>query len=271
MSDHASIDSRHAAPVPRAAWRELEDTARAVLAENCSARRVCDRIGPLGLDVAAVNTGTIDAVETDDPALIWGLRESRPLLELRAPFSVSLAQVLHVAHGARDIDWTALEQAARRYARFEDRTIYHGLPQAGLGGIRSGLSLAPRPSAVAADALLDAIAAARCDLIEADMGDDHAMVVDPVGHRLLGGVHAGSGRPLRTMVEELIGGPVLRSPILEHPLLLALGPDRFELTIGQDVCLRFVELDGDRLDLSFLGTFGFRLLEDRAGVAIEWT
>ena len=71
------------------------------------------------------------------------LRQVPPLVELRAPFTLSREQIDDVARGSQDSDWQPARDAARQIAFAEDRAIFDGYPAAGIGGIRPGASNPP--------------------------------------------------------------------------------------------------------------------------------
>lgn len=265
-----NIANQHAAPIPESAWQEMEDVARHVLSTNLSGRRFCTINGPLGIDVAAINTGRVEQTGQSEQ-LVWGTRTSKPLIETRSPFTLSLSKVLYIAHGARDIDWTELEQAAYWIAEFEEQTIYYGNVAAKITGLIEGAAHPARSCSEGPEGLLEGIAEARSDLEQAGMGNQLVLVVGDQAQRWLNRTHQSSGQRLAQVVGHLLdGGQIIRSPVVQHAALVACGPDHFELSLGQDLCLRYGDLNGDDLSMSFLGTFTFQLLEDRAVVPLIW-
>src|SRR5262249_61956567 len=63
------------------------------------------------------------------------IRQVQPLVELRAPFALTRAELENVSRGAADPDLDPLIQASIQIARAEDRAVFHGWAAAGIGGI----------------------------------------------------------------------------------------------------------------------------------------
>ena len=58
-----------------------------------------------------------------------------PLVELRAEFEISRAELRDDDRGAPDADLASLDDAAHQIAVAENRTIFHGWPEASITGI----------------------------------------------------------------------------------------------------------------------------------------
>ena len=58
-----------------------------------------------------------------------------PVVELRAPFSLSRDELLDADRGAEDIDLAALDAAAQQIATAENRAVFHGWESAGITGV----------------------------------------------------------------------------------------------------------------------------------------
>ena len=62
-------------------------------------------------------------------------RRVLPLAEMRAPFTVAREELRAGDRGAEDVDFDALDAAARSLAVAENMAIFHGWPEAGVQGI----------------------------------------------------------------------------------------------------------------------------------------
>ena len=131
---------RELAPISTAAWTDLEEEARRTFRRHVAGRRIVDVADPDGVQLSAVGTGHLQAVDPHTDGLIARTRRSQPIVELRVPFTVDRQQVDDVERGAKDADWQPVKDAARRLAFAEDRAIFDGYPVAGIAGIRASSS-----------------------------------------------------------------------------------------------------------------------------------
>src|SRR5262245_26223313 len=127
---------RSLAPITDEAWKEIDDQARQALTVELAARKLVDFIGPKGWQKSALNLGRVAAVK-NAPAegVTAAIRQVQPLVEVRAPFAMSRAELDNIARGARDADYDPVVQASIQIARAEDRAVFHGWSAAGIGGI----------------------------------------------------------------------------------------------------------------------------------------
>lgn len=125
---------RELAPVSEAGWSAIEDEATRSLSHFLAARKLVDFDGPHGWDAAAVNTGRARTIAAGATAEA-GLREAKPLVEVRVPFAVSRAELAAIDRGAADADLDAVIAAARIAAETEDKACFAGWSEAGITGI----------------------------------------------------------------------------------------------------------------------------------------
>lgn len=262
---------RSLSPLIDAAWAEIDDEARAILATNLSGRRVVDVRGPMGWEFAALNLGRVDADargDEDGGALSWGIRKVQPLVELRVPFSVSRAELDNLARGAEDIDLGSVGAAAQRAAQFEERAIYQGNASAGIKGLRE----ASEHEAVAIaneepGAILDAVTKALLIFHDAGVAGPHALVLGPALYKRV--LADNSAYPLRQQLAKLLGQPPIYSPVLDgQGLLLSTRGGDFELTLGQDLAIGYDNHEGDKVNLFMTASFTFRVLGPEATVTL---
>ncbi|HUH03082.1 MAG TPA: family 1 encapsulin nanocompartment shell protein, partial [Kofleriaceae bacterium] len=89
---------RDLAPILPAAWEKIDQHARLLLHGQLAGRQVVDVQGPAGWRLAAVDTGRVLPLERRGEVR-WSYREVIPLLELRAPFSLDIAELDTVGRG----------------------------------------------------------------------------------------------------------------------------------------------------------------------------
>ena len=86
---------------------------------------------------AAISTGHLLDVAPPGDGVIARLRESKPLVRLRVPFTVSRTAIDDVERGSQDSDWDPVKDAAKQLAFAEDRAIFEGYEAASIDGIRA--------------------------------------------------------------------------------------------------------------------------------------
>ena len=128
---------RQLAPISDAGWELLDDEARERLRPSLAARRLVDFSGPHGWEHSATNLGRIEAVDVARRPMASAPLQRRvlPLVELRAEFSVSRAELRDNDRGAVDADLEPLDEAAQRIAIAENVAVFHGWAKAGIAGI----------------------------------------------------------------------------------------------------------------------------------------
>jgi uncharacterized linocin/CFP29 family protein len=128
---------RDLAPITEAAWEEIELEATRTFKRHIAGRRVVDVSEPGGPVTAAVSTGHLRDVTPPGDGVVAHLRESKPLVRLRVPFTVSRTAIDDVERGSQDSDWDPVKEAAQKLAFVEDRAIFEGYEAASIEGIRA--------------------------------------------------------------------------------------------------------------------------------------
>src|ERR1700728_1948614 len=129
---------RELAPISDEAWGQIEDEAARTFKRHLAGRRVVDVEGPAGLAFSAVGTGRVRDIDAPGDGGRARPRQVMPLVEPRAPFTLSRSEIDDVARGAQDADWQPVKDAARQIAFAEDRAIVEGYAGAAIEGIREG-------------------------------------------------------------------------------------------------------------------------------------
>src|SRR5689334_16507126 len=105
---------RAQAPISDDAWKLIDAEARDRLVPGLAARRLVDFVGPLGWEYSATNLGRVEEVAASADRLEARRRRVLPLVELRAPFTVSREELRAGDRGADDVDFDDLDVAARQ-------------------------------------------------------------------------------------------------------------------------------------------------------------
>ncbi len=259
---------RKLCPLIDSAWEAIDEEARRILATNLSARRVVDLRGPEGWGLSAVNLGRVEPGGESGGALSWGIRKVLPLIELRVPFAISLAELDNLARGAQDIDLDPVAAAAHEAARFEERAIYQGFAPGGITGLREA---SEHPTIELGDAgpgeILDAVTKGLVELHDAGVAGPYELVLGPELYERV--LSDNSTYPLRQQLAKLTGRPAIYSPVLDGAgLLVSTRGGDFELTLGQDLSIGYTQHAGDRVELFMLESFTFRVLGPEAIVKL---
>lgn len=262
------ILKRELAPIPAAAWAEIDAQATRSLKAILSARKVVDVSGPMGTDFPGVPEGRLDyPAGRTEKGLSFGIHKVHHLVETRIPFELDIDEMDNVVRGAKDIDLSNLEQAARDIALFEESVVYHGLAEANVKGLRicSGddcLTIGARP-----ESQLEAIAEGITQFTSRSVEGPYAFVVGPKLWSLMS-AHL-QGYPVKMQAENILGGPVVLSPYLsgkfedEAYMISTRGGD-LELIIGQDLAVGYESHTSSAVKLYFTESFTFRILEPAA-------
>jgi len=262
---------RESAPITDAAWDLIDEEATLVLKPNLSGRSIVDFSGPHGWELDSVNLGRLE-VEQSEPlnGVHWGIRETHPLVEIRIPFKLKQMELDHVTRGSKDPDLTAVQDAARRAAIFEDMSIYSGFSEGGIEGIGQSSPHDPVELADDPEAIVKAVGKAVEMLHFAGIGGPYALVLAPnYYHTLLQGT--GKGFPLFKMVQDMVQGKVSWSLGIDGGLLISTRGGDYELTVGQDLSIGYHAHTTQDIELYVTESFTFRVLEPLAAVVLSGT
>ncbi|MEV6977941.1 family 1 encapsulin nanocompartment shell protein [Kitasatospora sp. NPDC093806] len=258
---------RELAPVSEAAWAEIEEEARQTFTLHLAGRRVVDLSGPDGPTLAAVGTGHLTPIEPPAPGVLAHARESRPLVELRVPFTVDRAAVDDVERGSRDSDWQPVKDAARTLALAEDRALFDGYPAAGIEGIRTATTNPAIPLPTDVRDYPNAVSQALTTLRLAGIGGPYALLL---GADTFTAVKETSdhGYPVASHIARLLDGELIWAPAIEGALLLSTRGGDFELLLGQDVSVGYLSHTPDTATLFLQETLTARILTPEAAVPL---
>jgi uncharacterized linocin/CFP29 family protein len=160
-----------------------------------------------------------------------------------------------------------MEDAARKIALFEEKLIYHGLPEANIRGLKSCvdqecLTIGSKP-----EQLLEGITEGVTAFTSRSIDGPFSFIVGPkLWSRMSAHVQ---GYPVKMQAETLLGGAVLLSPYLsgdfenEAYMVTRRGGD-LELILGQDLAIGYESHSQTKVKLYFTESLTFRVLEPAA-------
>jgi uncharacterized linocin/CFP29 family protein len=261
---------RELAPISAAAWGEIEAEAKRTLKTSLAARKLVEFKGPGGLELSAVGTGRRQPIASPPSARVEAqLRESQPLVELRAPFALERAELDALDRGAKDANLDPVIEAAQRIARAEDRAVFHGYPAALIKGICEAAPGGPVPLSENYEDYPLAVAQALSRLRAAGVDGPYAIALGPQCYTGITETTKG-GYPVIQHVKRLLDGPLVWAPAVDGAAVLSLRGDDFELTVGQDISIGYLDHDAESVRLYLQESFTFRVLTPHAAVAMAY-
>jgi len=265
----ADMLRRELAPITQEAWAEIDEQAKRILTGNLSARAIVDVDGPLGMTLGAVNLGTVKPGKAQPvKGVKWGIREVQPLIEISAPFSLSMADLDSISRGGKTPELGPVVDAARKIALFEESVIYQGFKDGGIAGILAVTEMKPVTMAKQAGAFAKAVEDAVHSIQSNGIGGPYDLVLGRAPYQMLV-VGDEKGYPLKNRILDMLGGALHWSPAIEWGAVLSVRGGDFELTIGQDLSIGYEGHSGGEVNLYITESFTFRVLEPAAAVEIK--
>jgi uncharacterized linocin/CFP29 family protein len=255
------------APISEMGWEQIDQEARERLEPALAARRLVDFSGPLGWEHSATSVGRASALPDAPVGKVSGMRrEVLPLVELRADFVVSRAELRNIDRGALDADLEALDAAAHRIATAENAAVLLGWPEA----IRGIAELSPherRSLGSAPEGYPPVIAAAVGDIRAQGVGGPYGLALDPERHRLVAQT-AESGSLLVEHLSRILGGPIVWTPGLEGGIVVSVRGGDFLFESGQDLSVGYDSHDAEQVRLYIEESFSFRVATPEAAAVL---
>ncbi len=266
MTNHLFRDR---APITEAGWEEIEKEAKRTLRALLAARRVVDFKGPLGWGASDVEMGRADPIASPPHAnaVQARLRRIQPLVELRIPFEVARAELDAIDRGARDPDLGNVTAAAREIAIAEDRAIFHGYAAAQITGICQAGAATAVPLGASHGDYPGAVSAALMKLRDEGIEGPFAVVLSEQLYKDLAS-RTDEGYPILSHVQRLIDGDIIWAPGLDGGLVISLRGGDFELTVGQDFSIGYLDHSAERVRLYLEESFTFLVLSPQAAIPL---
>jgi uncharacterized linocin/CFP29 family protein len=260
---------RSHAPISDTSWTILDREARERLAPALAARKLVDFSGPHGWEHSATNLGRTGPLASAPCEGVSGLkRRVLPLVELRADFELSRAELRDADRGADDADLEQLDKAAHQIAVAENIAVFHGWhgaitgigeasphEEAALGDVTDAY---PRHVAGAVERLL-------CSGITGPYGlalgrEQYRRVVETAEH---------GGYPLLEHLRKILEGPIVWAPGVNGALVLSLRGGDFVFESGQDLSIGYESHDTEKVRLYLEESFSFHVATPEAAVELK--
>jgi uncharacterized linocin/CFP29 family protein len=266
MSNHLL---RSHAPISESNWKLIDEEARERLTPALAARKLVDFSGPHGWERSAMNLGRVEEVAVTPCDGVTALRRRvLPLVEVRAEFEISRAELRDDDRGADDADLEALDIAAHRIAVAENTAVFHGWADASIAGIAEvaphQLDLGnapdtyPRPVAAAVERLLHSGISGPYAL--ALGGEQYQRVVQTAEH---------GGYPLLEHLGKILQGPIVWTPGVKGAVVISQRGGDFLFESGQDLSIGYLNHDREVVRLYLEESFSFHVATPEAAVRLN--
>lgn len=261
---------RPLAPISAQAWKEIDAEASRTLKVLLAARQLVDFNGPLGWDAAAVSLGRAEKLSPPiQEGVASRVRLVQPMVEIRIPFEVQREELEAVARGAKDPDLDSVRNAARAAAVAEDRAIFQGYDAARIDGIFR--ASAPQSLTIpdSFEAYPDIVAEATHRLRSEGVNGPYGIALGP---RCYTGLTRSTSRgyPIIDHVRELLDGPIVWAPAADGAVVMSLRGGDFELSVGQDFSIGYLDHTSTSVLLYLQESFTFRVLSPEAAVPLTY-
>ena len=259
---------RELAPITEAAWTEIELEATRTFKRHIAGRRVVDVSEPGGAVIAAVSTGHLRDVGSPGDGVIAHLRESKPLVRLRVPFTVGRRDVDDVERGSQDSDWDPVKDAAKKLAFAEDRAIFEGYEAASIEGIRKSSSCPKLALPADPREMPDIISQALSELRLAGVDGPYSVLLSADVYTQVSETTV-NGYPIREHLGRLVDGEIIWAPAIDGAFVLSTRGGDFDLQLGTDVCIGYLSHDAETVQLYLQETMTFLCYTAEAAVALR--
>ena len=258
---------RELAPISDAAWSQIEQETSRTFKRHLAGRRVVDLHGPAGTSLSAVGTGRLKEIAAQSEGIVARQRQVKALVELRVSFDLQRQAIDDVERGANDSDWQPAKDAARQLAFAEDRAIFEGYDAAGIVGIRQGTSNPKRTLPGDVRQYPDAIAQGLSQLRLVGVNGPYSVLLGADAYTALAET-SDHGYPVLEHVKRLVEDKIIWAPAIQGAFVVTTRGGDFDLHIGQDVSIGYLNHTETAVRLYLQETVTFLLLTAEAAVAL---
>ena len=252
---------RHLAPLTEQAWGVLDAEAASRLKANLAGRRLVDFSGPHGWEYSATNLGRVRPAASPASGVQSLERVVLPVTEFRVGFAVSRAEMADLERGARDLDLTSLDDAARALSTAENASVLAGI-----------VAASPHPVGTLGedcDAYPSAVAAAVQVLREKGIGGPYGLAVGPAVYTRVIETAEHGGYLLLDHLRNILEGPVVWAPGAVGAVVISQRGGDYLFECGQDIAIGYDRHDADAVQLYLEESFSFRVATPEAAVALS--
>jgi uncharacterized linocin/CFP29 family protein len=262
---------REIAPITDAAWAELDQEARERLEPALAARKLVDFSGGHGWDYSASALGRAQELfNAPGDGVRAAQRRVLPIVEMRADFTLSRAELRDLERGAPDVDLDPLDEAARRIAFAENAAVFHGWHEAGIQGIAEACS----HDAIALEGDFSAyathVAEAVETLLRVGVSGPYGLALSPEQYTGVIQTSEHGGYPLFDHLKKILAsGPIVWAPGVQGAVVVSLRGGDFLFESGQDLSIGYDSHDAESVHLYLEESFSFRVASSDAACALQ--
>lgn len=249
---------RDLAPISSEAWEEIDERAEEVLRSQLTARKVVNVNGPKGADYTVISEGRLVDVE-EKGNICYANYQVLPLTEARIEFSMKRWELDNIIRGAKDVDYSPLEEAAKEMARFEEEAVFNGLKDSIIKGIceeakGESIKFGDKPKD-----MLGAVTQGLIKLQDAFADRPYTLVASPEVYKKI--MSQDTGYPFEDKIKKIIGGDIILNHVIDGAYLLPTNHEDLEFTIGRDFSIGYQAHDIEKVRFFITESFTFRVLD----------
>ena len=260
---------REKAPITEATWNLLDEEARTRLVPALAARKLVDFAPPRGWEHSATNLGRVEPLTHPTDGIQAHRRKVLAITELRAPFTLSCAELEDADRGAEDVDLDPLAEAAVRIATAENAAVFHGWGDAGITGIAQACAHPGVPLDEDFDAYPRHVAEAVETLLKAGVDGPYGLALGPDGYTGVIQTTEHGGVLLFDHLKQILrGGPIVWSPGVKGAVVVSQRGGDFLFESGQDLSIGYAGHDADTVSFYIEESFSFRVASPEAACSL---
>jgi uncharacterized linocin/CFP29 family protein len=179
------------------------------------------------------------------------------------------SEIEAIDRGAKDPDLDPVIAAARKIAIAEDIAVFHGYPAAHIRGICEAQASAAQPIGENYETYPAAIATAINKLHDGGVDGPYAVALS---ERCYTGLTETTiaGYPILEHVRRMVEGPIVWAPGLTGAVVVSMRGGDFELVVGRDFSIGYLDHDAKIVRLYIEESFTFRVLSPQAAVPLAY-
>jgi len=259
---------RDVAPISETGWALLDQEARERLTPALAARKLVDFSGPHGWQHSATNLGRVSRLPSEPCAGVSGhQRRVLALVELRAEFDLSRAELSDADRGADDVDLEPLDLAAHQIATAENVAVFNGWDGA-LRGIAELTPHEPLTLGEGADGYPRRVASAVERLLASGITGPYGLALGPAQYRRVIETAEHGGYPLLEHLAKILEGPIVWAPGVEGAVVMSIRGGDFLLDCGQDLSIGYRSHDAEVVSLYLEESISFHVGTPEAAVVL---
>ncbi len=259
---------RSHAPISEAGWQLLDSEARERLTPALAARKLVDFSGPHGWEHSATNLGRTTPLAGSPAEGVSGVhRRVLPLIEVRADFEVSRAELRDADRGADDVDLSGLDMAAHQIAVAENVAVFHGWHGA-VTGIAEATPHGQEALGATAGAYPHWAASAVERLLNSGIAGPYSLALGSQQYRSVIETAERGGYPLLEHLHKILGGATVWAPGVDGAVVVSMRGGDFVFDSGQDVSIGYDSHDSEVVRLYLQESFSFHVATPEAAVAL---